>query len=235
MPITAVCCMIGAAAISAVPLFSGFVSKGMILAAAASEHHTIVFIVLLFASAGVVDHSGIKVPFFAFFAHDSGIRCGEAPKNMLAAMIICAVLCIGLALPGIYPYFYKLLPFAGVEFHPYTTAHVITQLQVLFFAALAFIVLMKKGLYPDEIPAVNLDFDWFYRKPLPAFARRALATTFMVKDEFERLAVNVGKHFLEGLFRLLGPASHIARSQGTSSMVFWVAVMLLLVLCFYYV
>ena len=30
--------------------------------------------VLLFASAGVFHHSGIKIPYFAFFAHDSGRR-----------------------------------------------------------------------------------------------------------------------------------------------------------------
>ena len=48
--------------------------------------------VLLFASAGVVEHAGIKIPFFAFFAHDQGIGrkydVKEAPKNMLAAMAI---------------------------------------------------------------------------------------------------------------------------------------------------
>jgi len=169
MPITTICCMIGAAAISAVPLFSGFISKGMILAAAAYEHHTVVFIVLLFASAGVVDHSGIKVPFFAFFAHDSGIRVPEAPRHMLAAMIACSVLCVGLALPGVYQHFYKLLPFPkyAATFEPYTMAHVMTQLQLLFFAGLAFIVLMRKGWYPAEIPAVNLDADWLYRRGAP--------------------------------------------------------------------
>ncbi|GIS65698.1 MAG: hypothetical protein CM1200mP4_0460 [Rhodospirillaceae bacterium] len=53
MPITTTLCIIGAASISAFPLFSGFVSKSMVMTAAAQEGHTIVFLLLLFASAGV--------------------------------------------------------------------------------------------------------------------------------------------------------------------------------------
>ncbi|CAN0334936.1 unnamed protein product, partial [Chrysoparadoxa australica] len=50
MPLTAVFCIIGAMSISAFPLFSGFVTKSMILTAAAVEHHWIAWLVLLFAS-----------------------------------------------------------------------------------------------------------------------------------------------------------------------------------------
>ena len=75
------------------------------------------WLVLLFASAGVFHHSGIKIPYFAFFAHDSGMRCEEAPRNMLLAMAITAALCVGI---GIYPDpLYALLPFA-VDYVPYT-------------------------------------------------------------------------------------------------------------------
>ena len=44
-----------------------------------------------FASAGVFHHAGIKIPYFAFFGHDSGLRVPEAPRNMLLAMAIVAV------------------------------------------------------------------------------------------------------------------------------------------------
>ncbi|MCK5642836.1 MAG: Na(+)/H(+) antiporter subunit D, partial [Gammaproteobacteria bacterium] len=73
MPLTMIFCVVGAAAISAFPLFSGFVSKSLILSASAHEGHYIVWAILLFASAGVFHHSGIKIPYFAFFAHDSGL------------------------------------------------------------------------------------------------------------------------------------------------------------------
>ena len=81
MPWTTGFCIVGAASISAFPLFSGFVTKSMIMAAAAEQGHSAVWLVLLFASAGVFHHAGIKIPYFAFFAHDSGIRCKEAPRE----------------------------------------------------------------------------------------------------------------------------------------------------------
>ena len=165
MPWTATFCIIGAASISAFPIFSGFVSKSRILGAAADNHYTLTFLVLLFASAGVFHHSGIKVPYFAFFAHDSGIRCKEAPLNMLIAMALASVLCIGI---GVWPeVLYGLLPYA-VHFEPYTTTHVVTQFQLLFFSAAAFVFLQKTKIYPPELPSVNLDVDWLYRRVLPA-------------------------------------------------------------------
>jgi len=133
MPWTTVFCIIGSLSISAFPLFSGFISKSMILTAVAIEHHTVVFLILLMASAGVMDHSGIKIPFFAFFAHDSGKRCEEAPRHMLWAMGITAFLCIAI---GVYPQsLYAILPYP-VDYAPYTTTHVLTQLQLLLFSAL---------------------------------------------------------------------------------------------------
>lgn len=231
MPLTTVFCCIGALSISAFPLFSGFVSKSMILLAAAEEHHTIAFLVLLFASAGVVDHSGIKVPFFAFFAHDSGIRCKEAPWNMLVAMAIAAVFCVGL---GCYPQpLYDILPFE-TDFQPYTVTHVVTQLQLLMFSALAFIALMRSGLYPPELRSVNLDIDWLYRRLAPWVLVRvgkfALAThatvTGLVSAGVSRVFV-----LLDGT---VGPRGYFTDRQSTGSMAMWVAVFLGVCLFFYY-
>jgi multicomponent Na+:H+ antiporter subunit D len=162
MPFTAVCCMIGAASISAFPLFSGFVSKSMTVTAAAEEHLTIVWFMLMFASAGVFHHAGIKVPFFVFFGHDSGIRAKEPPINMRLAMGIAAFICIFL---GVYPQpLYRILPYA-VHYVPYTAFHVVGMLQLLMFGALAFTMLVLSGYYPPEMRAVNLDTDWFARIP----------------------------------------------------------------------
>ncbi len=66
----------------------------------AEEHHVIVWFMLMFASAGVFHHAGIKVPFFIFFGHDSGIRSKEPPVNMRVAMGMAAFICIFL---GVYP------------------------------------------------------------------------------------------------------------------------------------
>ena len=168
MPITATFCIVGAASISAFPLFSGFVSKSMVMTAVLHEGHDFIWLVLLFASAGVFHHAGIKIPFFAFFAHDSGIRCKEAPRSMLWAMGIGAAFCI---FNGSYPWIlYSQLPFP-VDYAPYTSGHVISQLQILAFSALAFCWLKLSGLYPPELRSVNLDVEWTYRKALPGMAR----------------------------------------------------------------
>jgi len=161
MPLTSIFCIIGAASISALPLFSGFVSKSMIMSAAAIEHMPIIWFVLLYASAGVFEHAGIKIPFFAFFSHDSGIRTKEAPVHMLIAMGIAAFLCVFI---GSYPWpLYSLLPYP-VEYTPYTVSHVLAQTEMLFFCAFAFILLLLSGIYPSEKRALNLDADWFCRK-----------------------------------------------------------------------
>lgn len=169
MPWTAGFCMVGAASISAVPLFSGFVSKSLIISASAYEGYWLAWGVLLIASAAVVLHSSIKIPYLTFFAQDRGHRPKEAPLNMLLAMGAAAILCVGI---GVWPEpLYALLPYA-VDYMPYTTAHVITQLQLLMFSALAFTVLMLYRIYPPELRSTNLDFDWVYRRFLP---RRMLA------------------------------------------------------------
>lgn len=177
MPWTTLFCCVGAASISAFPLFSGFVSKSMVMAAAAHGSHIVgqkayvyVWLVLLFASAGVFHHAGIKIPFFAFFGHDAGHRVKEAPKNMLIAMGIAAFLCIFI---GTFPKpLYSILPFP-VDYHPYTISHVLTQTELLFFSALAFTLLLLAGIYPAEMRAVNVDSDWIYRK-----GGRAIYRTF---------------------------------------------------------
>ena len=161
MPITAVCGIIGALSISAFPLTSGFVSKSMISQASVDEHLLWVWLLLQAASAGVFLHAGIKFPWFVFFQKDSGLRPSDPPKNMQVSMIFFAMICI---LIGIFPnILYSMLPYP-VFYQPFTSAHIISQLQLLLFSGLAFFVmlpLMKRTL------TISLDFDWFYRCLIP--------------------------------------------------------------------
>lgn len=209
MPITAGFCMVGSASISAFPLFSGFVSKSLILTAAATDGNVIVWVMLLFASAGVLDHSGIKIPYFSFFAHDSGIRVREAPFNMLLAMGITAFLCIAI---GVYPEpLYAILPYP-VDFAPYTAAHVITQLQLLLFAMLGFAVLMRWGLYPPELPSVNVDSDWIYRRFLPRIVGAVRCGLAAMQQVAERVAERGLRRMLAVVFHYHGPSGLLART-----------------------
>ncbi len=231
MPFTTVFCIVGAASISAFPLFSGFIAKSLTLSAVAHDGYMVVWLILLFASAGVFHHSGIKIPYFAFFAHDSGKRCEEAPLNMLIAMGVTAILCIGI---GVYsPWLYSLLPYP-VDYHPYTASHVIGQLQLLMFSALAFAVLMRYRIYPPELKSVNLDFDITYRQWLPALYRWFIATTREGWASFlEDLRTGVGR-FVDYMFRHHGPSAVLARTWPTGSMAMWVAVLLGGLLLIYY-
>ncbi len=240
MPWTTGFCMIGAGSISGFPLLSGFVSKSMIISAAGEQHMFWVWIVLLIASAGVMEHSGIKIPFFAFFAHDSGKRVKEAPLNMLIAMGMAAILCVGLGI--FYPLLYALLPYAPEMVHdghheaykPYTAAHVVMQLQLLMFAVLAFVFLMKTKLYPAEVDATNLDTDWFYRRLLPAFIAW-LGWVFGVFDAaWRKLAVGGISQFTKKLGGYFDEKGILGRPWPTSAMAFWAAVLLGVFLLIYY-
>ena len=160
MPITTICGIIGALAISSFPLTSGFTTKSMIVSGAAYEHLFNVWILLVAASAGVFLHAGIKFPWFVFFQKDSGLRPEEPPKNMLLAMVLLSLLCV---LFGIFPnLLYQLLPFDKL-YIPYTSDHVIFQLQLLLFAGLAFFVMLP---WLKRTLTITLDFDWFYRTGL---------------------------------------------------------------------
>lgn len=227
MPRTAIFCLIGAASISAFPLFSGFVTKSLILDETANEHYPIIWAVLVFASAGVLSHSGIKIPYFTFFSHDSGLRPKEAPIHMQLAMGITAFLCIFI---GVYPEpLYALLPYE-VDYKPYTMAHVVGQMQLLCFALLAFAVLMRTGIHPPEIRAINLDVDWVYRRLLPslysvisgAISQVWLAIAGSVKQGMDRT--------LSALYRLYGPDTGVTKVLPTGFMVVWIAILLALVL-----
>ena len=231
MPLTASLCLVGAASISAFPLFSGFVSKSMVMTAALEGGHMWIWLVLLFASAGVFHHAGIKIPYFAFFAHDSGIRTKEPPWNMLLAMGIAAALCV---FNGSYPWvLYDLLPYS-VDYVPYTAGHVLTQLQLLFFSALAFAWLMLSGVYPPELRSTNLDAEWVYRWLAPrAFGRLGGAITALDRD-VRALVRQQAQAWIEELVRLAGPQGVLARTWSTGAAVLWVAVALIATLLLYF-
>ena len=223
MPLTTTFCIVGALSISAFPLFSAFVSKSMVMTAAIEEGHTWLWLALLFASAGVLEHAGIKIPYFAFFAHDSGIRTKEAPKNMLAAMGIAAVLCIAI---GTFPnLLYDLLPWP-VEYVPYDLTHVLTQLQLLFFATLGVVWLMLSGIYPPEVRSLNLDAEWFYRRLVPQALFATGARIQRTDLSFRRSIVMGVSRLVDGAFQSHGPHGRLARSWPTGSMVLWIAVLL---------
>ena len=223
MPKTTAFCIIGAMSISAFPLFSGFISKSMVMSALLKEGYNVGWLLALFASAGVLHHAGIKIPFFAFYAHDSGLRPKEAPLNMLLAMGIAAAICIFI---GAQPqYLYAMLPWEH-NYWPYDATHVLAQLQLLIFAALAFVWMMVKHIHPPELPGVNLDAEWIYRKFLPAGIVRGLDALGRAKQAM-LAALTVPKQRLRQSISQSSTAQYsLAESWSTGSMVLWIAIIL---------
>jgi len=164
MPITLTLYMIGAFSISAVPLFNGFISKTMVVAAAGELHRPVIEILLHLASVGTFLHTGLKLPWGVWFGKNEGEEkeikgAGEPPLNMLLAMGLGAFLCI---LTGVYPdLLYNMLPHP-VDFHPYAAYKVIAMLQLLLLTLAAFWIFIDK-LGGESF--ISVDLDWFYRIP----------------------------------------------------------------------
>ena len=196
MPLTMIFYIVGAISISGFPLFSGFVSKSMIVAAAHGGHHPWLMTFMNLAGIGTFLSVGLKVTYFAFFGKEGTIKPKEPPKNMLWAMGLTSLLCFVI---GIYPHaLYVLLPYE-VEYHPYTMSHVSEMLQILSFTGLVFFLLVKK-LSPED--KMNLDMDWFYRKGAWIFMKIDEKVIAVVDAYWGELYRRLGLGFLFGNARL---------------------------------
>jgi multicomponent Na+:H+ antiporter subunit D len=229
MPITTICGIIGALAISSFPLTSGFVSKSMISQAAADGHLLTIWLLLTAASAGVFLHAGIKFPWFVFFQQDSGLRPADPPPTMRWAMVFFAFLCIAI---GVWAEpLYALLPYS-VEYVPYTWAHVVSQLQLLLFSGLAFFVVLP---YLKRTLTVTLDTDWVWRRALPAVALLMARLIGRLQAMAGRSAQRVSSLALTLIDRYYGVDSNFARTWSIRGMALWVLVLLLGYLVIYYI
>jgi multicomponent Na+:H+ antiporter subunit D len=111
---------------------------------------------------------------------------------MLVAMGIASALCI---LVGSYPaLLYSLLPWEN-NYVAYDITHTLTQLQLLFFSALAFVWLNQKGLYPPELKSVNLDVEWIFRKALPGIGNGI----YRLASSTKRIAVSSSLSLLNAI------------------------------------
>lgn len=229
MPVTTFCAIIGALSLSAFPLTIGYISKSLATQAVAEAHLPLVWLLLLAASVGVVLYGGLKFPWLTFFQQDAGLQPSDPPWNRQAAMGLLVILCL---LPGCYPsLLYELLPWP-VDYRPYTAAHLVSTLQLLLFAGLAFVVMLPQF---RRSRTITLDFDWFYRRFGKVLAREFVFGSSKARDNMERALQWQVRVFIRWLFIHHGPKGRLARTWPTGSMVLWVAVLLGACLIFYYV
>jgi multicomponent Na+:H+ antiporter subunit D len=181
--------MIGAFSISGFPLFNGFISKSIIVAAAGESHHNIAMMLLILASIGTFLHTGLKLPYWTWHGNDSGVVPSKTPANMIAAMGMAAFFC---TLFGVYPdLLYRELPFA-MEYRPYALFHLVETVQLLVFTFIAFWV-YRKHLAGE--PYIALDTDWFYRIPRTVFEKVFVGFVNGIFEFCERIAFALPVYF----------------------------------------
>lgn len=207
MPLTAIFCSVGALSIISFPLFSGFVTKSLTLGAVAKEGYFWVWLAMVFATVGAVQHVFIKAVYLPFFGPDRKLKAQEAPLGMLIAMAAAAALCLGL---GVYPEpLYALLPYAA-RYDVWKAGYVLGELQLLIFAGLGFAILSLRGLYPAAIDTSVLNTDWLWRRALPrltlALARPVLDLWFVLLGALKR-----------GVLRALKISEETSRESGLVS------------------
>ena len=138
-------------------------------------------------------------------------------------MALSAALCIAI---GSFPErLYALLPFHA-EFRPYSLDHVAAQLQLLFWSALAFTILVRTGIYPPELVSTNLDFDWFYRRLGRSAAEAAGRAAGRVWASSTAAAGRLALRLTEAARSRHEGGSFSTNLSHTSSMVFWTTVLL---------
>jgi len=158
MPLTLILYMIGALSISAFPLFSGFVSKSMVVYAAGQNHMGAVVLLMYLVSIATFLSVGLKLPYFTWLGSDRALRPSATPVGMYVSMALTAGLCIAI---GVYPsLLYDVLPFT-VTYQPYTMAKVVETMQLLGFTGLGFWLLVHRL---EGKNYMTLDTDWFYRR-----------------------------------------------------------------------
>ena len=195
MPVTCLACIIASLSIAGAPGFNGYVSKGMVITAAAEKHMPILELMMVLAAVGTF-LSFVKLCYFTFFAPNEEIKAKEAPVNMQLAMLLTAFLCVFI---GVYPkVLFHVLPYNPVLYHPYTPSHIVGTIQLFMLAGLVFI-LAKDMVAPHR--ASILDFDYFYRMggrglvwvcvvPLSNFRFRLQVFSSRAVDLIVRLAKN---------------------------------------------
>jgi multicomponent Na+:H+ antiporter subunit D len=178
--------MIGAFSISGLPLFNGFISKSITIAAAGEAHNEAAMIMLMLASVGTFLSVGLKLPYMTWFDREHNLMgLKRLPRNMYAGMGMAAFLCIFYGLvPGA---LYRYLPYP-VEYNPFTVYHLVEVTQVSLMTFLGFWVFCHK--FHSEL-ILALDVDWFYRRPAPFFTKIFVTYVSAVFDRTEELAFGV--------------------------------------------
>ena len=193
MPVTALMAIIAGLSAVAAPGFAGFAGMSVIGAAVGQEGRALAWATLALAGAGAVFHAGLRAPYEVFFGRDNGARPADAPFAQQMAMGLAAFFCVAIGMsPG---WLYGLLP-EQILFHPYEGSGAFSRLQLIVFAAMAFVVAKTARLYPTVNGADIADIDWLYRTP-----GRALGAALVRASAWASVTSQRGADFLLARWR----------------------------------
>ena len=174
MPVTFGCCIIASAAIAGVPGFNGYVSKELIVGAAAESGFFLLETLLLIGSIGTF-LSFVKFNYYAFLKERDPPASTDPPRSMQVAMVTAAAGCIVL---GVFPgLLFVLLPYP-VTHDVFSISHILELL--VTFSGLILLLWVARNLSrpityipPDVMDgyrAAGRGITWFATVILPAAA-----------------------------------------------------------------
>lgn len=150
MPLTAIGFLVGALSITAVPGFSGFISKGMVLDAAdpsyygAPEYQALYWLLMIGAVGTFL--SFIKLGYYAFLHGPATTSVKDAKLGHTVGMFSVSAACIVLGIA--WPTFVDLLPFSAEilqegQVDPYSIGHLMDAAMLLVVSVVGFVVIRK--------------------------------------------------------------------------------------------
>jgi multicomponent Na+:H+ antiporter subunit D len=220
MPITAIAFAVAALSIAGFPLFNGFVSKGIVIAAShydfakgplAFGGRTTLEWLLLVGGVGTF-LSFIKFGYYAFLNGEYDGSVEDANRGQTVAMLVVAALCIGF---GVFDSaLFALLPFdvtndavVSKTYATYTVDHLVEGL-VLPAVALVVFVLIKRPLASiGKVP----DVDSVYNPAALYGTRGVVVGVTELYAAVDRLAVRVASETTDAVRR---PSAFVGRLTG---------------------
>ncbi|WP_050034156.1 Na(+)/H(+) antiporter subunit D [Halorubrum halophilum] len=152
MPVTFLVYLVGAASITAVPGFNGFISKGMVIDSAHKIHNFellfgegLLWWLLILGGVGTF-MSFIKLGYYMFFHGSATLSPKDATAFQTAGMVLAGGACVFFGTPLTYTYLVDLMPFTAEvapELHPYSASHLTESAWLLGAGFVGFFALKR--------------------------------------------------------------------------------------------
>jgi multicomponent Na+:H+ antiporter subunit D len=234
MPWSCGCYLIAAAAVS-LPPFCGYVSKSMTLAAVGQADMPAAWLTLMAATVGLFWLFALRLAYQLWFRvppeESASSAAGDGPWNQRVAMMLAAAACLALGtVPALWD---RILPYEHA-YEAYTLSHVVGTLQLVVFAAAAFVGLRMAGLYPFRAARPLWDLDVLFR----------WLSALMASDiprPLQRAATSICQQTAQAAARITRPLRQYVEGDGrrgvfapAGQMVLWATLMLFIILLAYY-